>query len=211
MLALPDEELVAHSAGSATATATAVASDVGLVLKTAAEPLVRELSNGSLQLGSQRFVLAAAPDSTAIRWVATPTGGQLGTDSPIELSSPAASIRIEQDDYILGGPSRSNPATPPVAKSQNGPETAVAMVWTEEDTVTFLSQMFANMSGSDKTSVVRMLADEYEPEVFGPIVETALEASLFTAGSYDEIVEGEPLGLSCECIPQTNDDAGSAK
>ena len=77
--------------------------------------------------------------------------------------------------------------------------------------MTFLSQMFANMSGSDKTSVVRMLADEYEPEVFGPIVETALEASLFTAGSYDEIVEGEPLGLSCECIPQTNDDAGSAK
>ena len=128
LLALPDEELIAHSAGSATATATAVASDVGLVVKTAAEPLVRELSNGSLQLGSQRFVLAAAPDSTAIRWVATPAGGQLGTESPMELSSPAASICMEQDDYILGGPSRSKPTTPPAVTCQNGLETAVAMV-----------------------------------------------------------------------------------
>jgi len=75
--------------------------------------------------------------------------------------------------------------------------------------VTFLSQMFANMSGSDKTSVVRMLADEYESEIFGPIVETALEASLFMAASYDELVEGEPLDLSCECMPEMEGGGGT--
>lgn len=226
-LALPDKDLVMrrHKESS-----TAVASHVGLVLKDAATHLVsttddeKSSSLASLQLGTKRFILAAADN--AIRWVSTPLGGN---DSVLDLESDAVAVRapdsVEQDDYILGGPMRKT--TLPTKQQQhyrsvleNAPkDTAVALTWKESDTMEFLVSMLATMDMREKEQVINMLVREYGADVFGSLFERAMtvhsqmsgngtkfssESSTFsTVSSSAEEDRTEVHSLPCECMQTT--------
>jgi regulator of replication initiation timing len=223
-LALPDEELVAQHTSSSHA--TAVASDVGLVLKDAASPLLPS-SAATLQLGTRRFILAAADN--AVRWVSTPLGGVggMGGPAPAAASSSSESALLdlaipivveEQDDYILGGPSRKlqvtvTPQTQevPEDEQQAKTDTAVALPWTEDDTTEFLRRMLASMEASEKQQVINMLVHEYGTDAFGKLLEHAMATEPGTppvTPGVDPNVEG--VGLSCECDMQETQPAAAA-
>lgn len=232
-LALPDKSLLTRRQDSS---ATAVASDVGLVIRNAATPLIpgtataEPSSVAALQLGTRRFILAAA--DSAIRWVSTPV---VGTDSrvdsqPLEQDSSntiaPVPVAVEQDDYILGGPTlriaapltkQHSPAS--VAESVAPKDTAVALSWTEEDTTEFLVRMLATMDVSEKEQVINMLVREYGADVFGGLFEHAMTASpdtegqqismhkssgsLGTSAATSTIEESAVEGLPCDCVQET--------
>lgn len=173
-LALPDKDLLTRQESSA----TAIASDVGLVVRDAAAPLVptagpaEASSVATLQFGTRRFVLVAA--DSAVRCVATPLAG---TDSAIAVAAP---MEVEQDDYILGGPTRvSVPLAQQhhVAEGTTSKDTAVALSWTDDDTTEFLVRMLASMDVQEKHQVLNMLVREYGADVFGGLFERAMTAA----------------------------------
>jgi hypothetical protein len=181
-LALPDKSLLMRREHSS---ATVVASDVGLVIRNAAAPLIPSAegaepsSIATLQLGTRRFILATA--DSAVRWAATPVAGTDSLDGEQDSLALQAPIAVEQDDYILGGPTRRVTASvtqqysPDAAEVPTG--TAVALSWTEDDTIEFLVRMLATMDVSEKQQVINMLVREYGAHVFGGLFERAIAAA----------------------------------
>lgn len=212
-LALPDQNLVSRAQESG---ATAVASDIGLVLRNAATPLTptaEAASEATLQLGTRRFVLSVA--DSAVRWVAAPLGRTLEAEAqqldPIATRAPVSGV--EQDDYILGGPIRRT-APPPeqqhyAAESTDPEDAAVALAWTEDDTTEFLQQLLATMDIEEKQQVINMLVHEYGPGVFGGLFERAMTTSPCAGGQISVSTSSDPSrtyvststaeGMQCNC------------
>lgn len=219
-LALPDKDLLMRRQHKSSA--TAVASDVGLVMKDAATPLIptaedaKSSSLATLQFGTRGFILAAA--DSAVRWVATPLGGNdsvLDAESdPVALQYP---VSVEQDDYILGGPMRKTTVPAKThhhaAAGEASKDTAVALSWTESDTMEFLVSMLATMDVTEKEQVINMLVHEYGADVFGSLFDRAMTAhsqmsgtdTKFSSGSPPSTTEvpSESQDLPCECIQTT--------
>lgn len=226
-LALPDKDLLRRRE---TGAATAVASDVGLVVRDAAVPLIpatdatEASSVATLQLGTRRFILAAA--DSAVRWVATPLGGSdsvpyadlEGSDAVGAVVSGAPNAAEQQDDYILGGPTRK--ATVALGQQQDAAskDTAVALCWTEQDTTEFLVRMLAGMDTNEKQQVINMLVHEYGADVFGGLFERALmtDADAGALSGTNDLSESlvkssaaedaRLKDLPCECIQAMDED-----
>jgi len=231
-LALPDKELLRRRQKG---TATAVASDVGLVVRDTTERLIpttdatEASSVATLQLGTRRFILAAA--DSAVRWVATPLGGpdivpftnSEGSDAVVSGVPNAAE---QQDDYILGGPTRKAAVAlgqrQDVVEGDAPKDTAVALCWTEQDTTEFLVRMLAGMDTNEKEQVINMLVHEYGADVFGGLFERALmtDADTGALSSMDDLPDSlvksstaedaRIKDLPCECI-QAMDGDGSPR
>lgn len=224
-LALPDKSLLMRREHSS---ATVVASDVGLVIRNAAAPLIpiadaaEPSSIATLQLGTTRFVLSAAADNI-VRWVSTPVAGTNRLDSEQDSVALQAPIAVEQDDYILGGPRRRviSPVTQQYSPdaAEQPMDTAVALSWTEDDTIEFLVRMLATMDASEKQQVINMLVREYGADVFGGLFKRAITAapdageqristgklsgSLGMSGSAAITEEPAGEGLPCDCTQET--------
>lgn len=227
-LALPDKDLLRRRQTDA---ATAVASDVGLVVRDAAVPLTPATdateapSVATLQLGTRRFILDAA--DSAVRWVATPLGGSdsvpyANLERSDAVISGAPNAAEQQDDYILGGPTRK--ATVALGQQQDAVEggapkdTAVALCWTEQDTTEFLVRMLAGMDTNEKQQVIIMLVHEYGADVFGGLFERALmtDADTGALSSMNDLSESlvksstaedaRLKDLPCGCIQAMDED-----